>query len=53
MFALRAEDGTKITSCEIENFEQEVTYESEEEAEQALELLEQSIPKGMFKVIEI
>jgi len=53
VFALRSKTNQIITSCDIENHDEEVTYTTEEEANQALIQLEKSIPKGIFKVVEI
>jgi|GEM_PF-5248604 len=52
-FALRTEEGTIMTSCDMENPDQEVIYATKEEANQALVRFELSIPKGLFKVVEI
>lgn len=53
LFALRSKEGQIITSCDIENPDEEVTYTTKEEANQALIQLEKSLPKGIFKVVEI
>lgn len=51
MFVLRGLDGKIVTSTEWGKEETEEQYETYEQAQQVLEEIEKSLPKGMFQIV--
>lgn len=53
MFVLRTKQGACQFSTEMDTVGQEITYPTKKEAADALKKLEDTLPKGLFKVTEI
>ncbi|HIZ53103.1 MAG TPA: hypothetical protein IAA20_04070 [Candidatus Enterococcus avicola] len=53
MFVLRGLDGKIVTSTEWGKEEKEEQYETYEQAQHALQEIEKSLPKGMFRIVAL
>lgn len=51
MFVVRGRDGQIVTSTEWGKVGEEIPYATYEQAEKALEEMELSLPKGLFRVV--
>lgn len=53
MFALRGSNGEVFTSTELETYGEEIQYDTYGQAQQALEEMEKSLPKKMFRIVAV